>query len=249
MYPQIVPTEIYEKVKLKIQANRYGKRSLKTNYLLRHKLTCGYCGMSMCAECGTSKDGKRKFYYKCLGRKTNNGCKKSILRKEYLEELILNNLITSLSKPIFIEKLTNNLINLQNQSINNTTLSSLINEQKQTQSTLNNIMKAIEIGIFNSTTNKRMNELEEKLKDLEKQILIENNKYQIKLTSDEIKKYYKQALKLEPEMIIDYLIKNITLYEDKIEITFNTPLKISPDKNQGFFYANNIKNFNIEYYV
>ncbi len=42
MYPQIVPTEIYQKVRAKINENQYGKRSVEVVYLLRHKLKCGY---------------------------------------------------------------------------------------------------------------------------------------------------------------------------------------------------------------
>ena len=38
MYPQIVPNDIFEKVRAKIQKNQYGKRSVQVVYLLRHKM-------------------------------------------------------------------------------------------------------------------------------------------------------------------------------------------------------------------
>lgn len=75
MFPQIVPTEIFEKVREKVEKNHYGKRSVQVIYLLRNKLKCGYCGQSVNAECGTSQNGEKKYYYKCLGRKHNSGCK------------------------------------------------------------------------------------------------------------------------------------------------------------------------------
>ena len=40
MYPQIVPQEIFDRVRSKINANKYGKRSVEVVYLLRHKLKC-----------------------------------------------------------------------------------------------------------------------------------------------------------------------------------------------------------------
>ena len=48
-------------------------------------MKCGYCGSPVSAECGTAKNGERKRYYKCLGRKNGNGCKKSQARKEVLD--------------------------------------------------------------------------------------------------------------------------------------------------------------------
>ena len=44
IYPQIVPIEIFDKVRAKVQKNKYGKRSVLVTYLFRHKLKCGYCG-------------------------------------------------------------------------------------------------------------------------------------------------------------------------------------------------------------
>ena len=63
IYPPIIPKEIYEKVRKKIESNRYGKLSTETIYLLRHKIKCGYCGQSVNAECGTAHNGERKYYF------------------------------------------------------------------------------------------------------------------------------------------------------------------------------------------
>ena len=59
-FPRIVPQEIFDKVKGKIDMNKYGKTSIKIEYLLKGKLKCGYCGLSMNAENGTSRNGERK---------------------------------------------------------------------------------------------------------------------------------------------------------------------------------------------
>lgn len=76
MYPQIVPVEIYEKVRQKTNQNKYGKRSVEVVYLLRNKLKCGYCGEPISAECGTTSQGKKRRYYKCLGKKRHTtNCK------------------------------------------------------------------------------------------------------------------------------------------------------------------------------
>ena len=38
IYPQIVPTDIFEKVRKKVNENRYGKKSLEVDFLLRHNV-------------------------------------------------------------------------------------------------------------------------------------------------------------------------------------------------------------------
>ena len=53
----------------------------------------------------------------------------------------------------------------------NYALSLLLKEKNQSETALNNIMKAIEQGVINKTTNKRMKELEEKVEDLDIKII------------------------------------------------------------------------------
>lgn len=236
MYPAIVPTEIYNKVRNKIDLNKYGSRSVEVVYLLRHKLKCGYCGMPISAECGTAKDGSKRHYYKCLGRKRNNGCTKTSVRKELFENFILDNIISILQKPKYMNEIIDNLMRIQeSQEENNSILKVLLKEHKQVENTLNNIMKAIEQGIINNTTNKRMKDLENELAELDRQILIEKSKSSFKVSKQDLKEFYIEALRLEPKLLIDYVIQEIKVFEDKIEITFNSPIRKSPDKNQGFF--------------
>lgn len=112
IFPQIVPTEVFDKVRAKEQANLYGKRSVQVNYLLRHKLRCGSCGRSVNAECGTSQNGQKKYYYKCLGRK-HRLCTKSPIRKEILEELVLSKIISALSRPPVLDYVVKELLREQ----------------------------------------------------------------------------------------------------------------------------------------
>lgn len=40
IYPQIIPQEIYNKVRTKIDKNHYGKQSTEVVYLLKNKIKC-----------------------------------------------------------------------------------------------------------------------------------------------------------------------------------------------------------------
>ena len=107
--------------------------------------------------------------------------------------------------------------------------------KKQLETTLQNILSAIEQGVVNKTTNSRMQELEKQIDLIDRQILIEKSKMSIKITEEEIRKFYNEALQKEPLTLINYLVKEIKLYNDKVEITFNSPTLKSPD-NQGFSF-------------
>ena len=247
MYPQIVPTDIYERVRAKISENHYGKRSVEVVYLLRHKLKCGYCGQPISAETGTSKNGKVKRYYKCLGRKRQNGCKKAMMSKELLENLIVSAVIEHLSDQETITQTVNDILAIQEKLLKETpTLNLLTKEKRQTENAIKNIMTAIEKGVITNTTTKRLKELEEQQENLERQILIERSKNAVKRTEQEIREFYEQALNLEPQMLINYVVKEILLFDDRIDIIYNTPIRISPDdeNRQGFSFYSKIYKIN-----
>lgn len=115
----------------------------------------------------------------------------------------------------------------------------LVKSKKQAETTLNNIMSAVEQGVVNKTTNNRMKELEQQIEDIERQILVERSKTSIKISEEDIRKFYIETLKLEPLLLIDALIKQIKLYNDKIEITFNTPTLQSPNDKDSFLMLKN----------
>ena len=238
IYPQIVDADLYEKVKRKLIKNKIGSRSVKEVYLLRNKVKCGYCGSIISAECGTARNGETIRYYKCLGRKKHhNGCSKHPVRKEALEGLVLDSVIEAMQD----EKTMNALIRglMQMQDANNkekTTLKLLLKERKQTQTALDNIVKAIERGIMSDSTNRRLNELEQQARELDEKIAVERNKVAFLLTEDDMRRYYLTALRQEPQLLISTLVKEILLYDDKMVITYNTPLHEGSDDDRGFSF-------------
>ena len=248
IYPQIVPMEIFERVRAKMNANKYGSRSVEVVYLLRHKLRCGYCGQPISAECGTSKTGEVKRYYKCFGRKHQSGCKKSMVRKDYFENLVIDTVITELSKPKTLDRIVKGLLEEQERFIKeNSILNVLVREKKQIETALDNMVAAIEQGVVTNTTTKRLKELEARQEELERQILLERAKTASRISEADIRTYYRSALKLEAQMLMNYLVSEVVLYDDKIEIYFNKPIRTSPDEDRGFsVFTGTVGNLEIE---
>ena len=248
IYPQIVPTEIFEKVRKKVNENRYGKKSLKVDFLLRHKIKCGYCGYSVMSDSGTAYNGEKKYYYKCRGRKAKfNDCQNKPIRKEVLEKIVIDSIIEELSDKSTVDYIASQLLDIQeNQAKTNVVLNLLIKEKQTTDTAITNIMTAIENGGSTCTAMKRMRELEQRQEELQKLIALEKSKTPVLLTADDIRNYYVQALRLEPKLLINYLIKEIVLYKDKIEIHYYSPVNIGPDENRGFCFATKSINLSLK---
>ena len=243
MYPQIVPQDTFEIVRAKVEKNRFGKKSVRVTYLLRNKVKCGYCGRPISADTGTARNGEVVRYYKCIGRKKDkNGCSKTQVRKEFLEEFIINAIIEELSKPKNIEYIVTTLMKMQSEQVANQALLLLTKEKNKVDKALENIANAIENGIVSKTTNKRLQDLEKQQETLEREILLERSRQSIKITENEIRQYYSKALRLEPRMLIEFLVKEIILYNDKIEIVYNSPFRANLDDSQGFSFCSFVAN-------
>lgn len=236
MYPQIVPTNIFNQVRRKVAANKYGKKSVKADFLLRQKLICGNCGQPMCGESGTTKNGSRIYYYKCYGRKKRlNDCNKAMIRKEVIENLVTDTVVQKLSEPNLINIIVSKILQRQEKSIcENSALSLLIKQKKQVDTAIDNIVAAIERGIVTNATNKRLQSLEAQQQELERQILIERSKQSIKISAADIKQFYSSALNENSKILINLLIEKIILFDDKVEIYFNKPIKNPNGTHSGF---------------
>lgn len=98
---------------------------------------------------------------KCLGRKHNNGCTKSMVRKEILEDFVVSNIVKLLSEKEVKDKMISSLMRMQEESItDNADLQRLTKERKTTETQITNIMMAIENGGTSATAMKRLRELE-----------------------------------------------------------------------------------------
>lgn len=238
IYPQIIDRETFEEVQRRLANNYKGKGAVHTTYLFKDKLKCGYCGKPFSAECGTSRNGKKVHYYKCRGKKKyKSDCPKTTLRKDDFENFILDVLIEKLSNPEVMNNLINGVMQTQsNLLLENPKLSAMQRELKQVETSLNNLVSALERGIISSTANKRFQELEQRQQDLEKDISIEKCKTTICVNETQVRAFYEKALRLEAQVLIGTIVKEIIVYNDKIDIFLNSPIRMSPDENRGFSF-------------
>ena len=77
---------------------------------------------------------------------------------------------------------------------------------------ISNILTAIEKGIITETTKSRLEELEQQRNDLQEKLIIEESKITYELTKEDIQNFFKLTLKNYPEKAIDLFLK---LMEEK----------------------------------
>ena len=98
----------------------------------------------------------------------------------------------------------------------------------------NNLIKAIEQGVFNEMTTARLNELETEITQLEFEINREQQKAAVVLSESDIKKYLLSMFRENTEdlavrkLIVNTFIREIILYEDSLVITYNFTEKHDP---------------------
>ena len=188
-------------------------------------------------------------YFKCIGRKHHNGCKKANIQKDSLENLVIESLIGSLTKPKVKEQLISKLLAFQKEeNIHKERYKVLLKEKRQVDMSLQNLMTAVENGLVTRTTSARLKELEEKQLELEEELLKEQTKMTIEVPKETMDQYYEEALRMQPELIVSFLVNKIVLYDDKALIYLNTPLPNGPDESRDCFSYTWQKIYSIPYY-
>ena len=230
IYPQIVPTDLFDRVQTLLAKNKLGSSSREVVFMLKKKVVCGICGRPINGESGTSQNGTTMYYYKCSNRKKHRSCSKKSVKKADLEEVVLNTTLLLLNKPENLSVIADEIIAIhQKRAREQAVLTLLRDERSKAQKALDNLMKALEAGIFTATTKDRITELESEIDELNGRILTEECKEANLLTKKDIETFLLDALKSEPQLLIDTLVDKIILHDDKIEIYYKYTQNNNPD--------------------
>ncbi|MEG2540725.1 MAG: recombinase family protein [Clostridia bacterium] len=236
IYPAIISKETFDSIQLILARNKKGSHSNDTDFLLRTKLVCGYCGKNIQGDSGTAKSGKVLYYYKCMGRKILKICKKSIVPKEKLEHLIIDTSAAVFGTDENREFLADMIMQVHEKRLHDQSVLHVLKEDKaKAEKAIENIMKAIEAGIFTDTTKNRLKELEDYLQQLNVKIAIEQNNEQHRMKKTDVLDFLKHSINKAPKLMIQILIQKIVLFDDKIEIYYNYTDKKSPDDSSRDF--------------
>ena len=224
--PAIVPDELFERVQERLVKNKKApsRHKAEDDYLLTTKLYCGLCEAFMLGESGHSSTGKVHHYYKCATAKKHRACKKKTVKKLWIEDLIINMAVRMLNDDNALDRTADSILEIQIQE--NITLPMLQKQLAETERGIENMLNAIQQGILNSSTKKRLDDLESEKEKLEIKITQEEIEQPL-LTREQILFWFHKFKGIDitqqenRQWLIDTFINAVYLFDDKVVITFN----------------------------
>lgn len=146
---------------LKTKKNPIGAHRHSGDYLLTGKLFCGLCGTPMVGISGTGKSGSKHYYYACQKRRLEHDCKKKNVSRDLLEDTVCKGVVNYVLQDRVIEWMADCVMDYQERHKDDGMISTLTARQKQVDTSIKNILSAIEQGVFTSSTKSRLEELEQ----------------------------------------------------------------------------------------
>ena len=110
----------------------------------------------------------RAAFYKCAAAKKKKTCDKKAVRKQWLEDLVVNETMKLVEDDASMNAIIAKVMELQNQE--STDLPIYEKQLKETEVGITNMLNAIQMGILTSSTKERLEALEEQRKELQARI-------------------------------------------------------------------------------
>ena len=228
-HPAIVEKNLFYLVQERIEKNKMNPARLKARdeFILTGKLYCGYCKHTMVGESGTSHTGQSYYYYKCSHRKNRKGCEKKNIKKDVLEDIVIEETLKHILNGSIIDDIATEILALQEEQRDLSELVLLKKQLSEISGYINNLLTAIKRGIITESTQAELQKLEEDKKLIEERIAQEEFKDSQNLTKEKIEFWFEQFLHFDKtdkgarEYLVNYFINRIFLYDDRIVIIYN----------------------------
>jgi site-specific DNA recombinase len=166
--PAIVDKGVYNTVQAKLLSNKKngGKFKAKEVYLLSGLIVCGECGANMHGNmrpCGRKKS--KYVSYRCSNRANHMGCKNKEIRKDYLENYVLDELYKQLFSDRSIRQLSKMLTDYNQKKSAETDgeLSQMEKELAEINVKIGKVIQLVsETGVSIDTVKKELKRLEDR---------------------------------------------------------------------------------------
>lgn len=225
--PAIIPQDLFDRVQDRLAKNRKAPARAKAveNYLLTTKLFCGRCGTAMHGESGKARNGSIHRYYKChAAKKKLNDCKKKAVKKDWIENLVVNETMAMLMDDNMIDTIVTMFMRMQDEQP--TDLPIYEKQLRETETAIDNIVNAIMGGLASKALQAKLTELEATQQEL--QALIAQEKLEKpKVTARQMTFFLHRFRKLDMtqekhrQALIDTFVNAVFVHDDKILIGYN----------------------------
>ena len=228
--PKIIDRDLFDRAQRRVEAMKTivkaRRRRPDVSYLLTGKLFCGHCETAMVGTSGTSKTGEMYYYYRCNNQAVSKTCTKRPVRKEWIETLVVSALHEYVFRPDVIDWIADMVMKYKRVAEENSDLKYLERRLQESKTATQNILKAIEAGVFSTAVNERLKELEGEQSELEAQILAEK-RIVPDVTREQIVFWLKKFKDGEisdisyQKKLIQHFLRSVYLYDDHLKIIFD----------------------------
>lgn len=229
--PAIVDKSTFDRVQELLKINRRAPSHTwtKVEYLLTDKLFCGHCGSPMVGESGFSHTGAKYSYYGCIKRRREKACDKKPVRQDWIEALVLDETVKLLHDDELMEYIIDRTWEYYQ-------VTDKVQEEKavfeaqlaEIDKAINNLVRAIEAGIFNAATKSRMDELDAQKAALTASLADLELTSGIRITREHIEYFLLRLRDLDvkdrecQKRLVQTFVNAVFVYDDgRVKITYN----------------------------
>ena len=226
--PEIVNEDLWNKVNDLMKSRKKGTNSAKENYLLSGLIICGKCSGSMVGN--RRKAGRNKRMYKTYEystRKRAKGCDMKAVNKEYVEKLVIDQLVKDIFSPAAINKIVKDMSEYTKKQTNviSKDIKVLNDELTGIETEIGNIVNAIASGMFHASMKEKMDLLETRKSIIQTRIAEAKLQLDIHIPSEEVIRNYlekdsdiKNKSLDDQKKTIQTFISKVAVYPNDIEI-------------------------------
>lgn len=230
--PPIIDKELYERVRQKMEKNKKAPARAKANvpFLFTTKCFCGLCGGPMIGDSGTGKNGTTHHYYSCANRKNardkRTACPKKSIRKDLLEEMVLQRTLAEVLQPGASLSIAQQLVAYQQNDRTGTQLAQLQQRQHAVEKAIANLLDVAEAGQLTDSLSARLAQREEDLVKI-KAATAELHAERPTLTEAQIIHYLDSFAGGDlndpaySQRLVDIFINSVFVYPDELVVCYN----------------------------
>lgn len=231
--PRIIDDGTFDKVQKRLAENKHGgKRAQRKldpsveieDYWLTGHVYCGICGETMQGTAGTGKSGSRHYYYSCKGHRQHK-CPAKSKPKDVIERIVTYILDQIVRDPANRLEIAEHCYAyyLRQHDDGGAYIKSIQAQMHETETKINNIMRAIEAGIITETTGERLKSLEAARSRLADALEAEQMRQRCQLQLSDIVKYLDSIGgdvndPATRQRILDEYVERVIVTEDTVEI-------------------------------
>ena len=257
VYEKIVDDTTYKAVQKKLKENaalpKNKRREKSRFYCLTGRISCGVCGSTMNGFSCMNKKGVRYVYYMCDRRaKRVMNCTAKMVRADYLEEYIYDQIMNKLFTPKLVNELSREVEKALSSDIEEFQLRAKDLEKTVTdlKSQIKNAMRDKYSGNIDQDMleelledyNKELYEAETRLVNVRQKINAQDKAGEIKKYIKEMRENLASASEELRGVFIQQAVNQVVVKEDSIEIYLyaSEPPSVPPDGSTSCLY--NINN-------